>query len=252
MNRAFFKYILFIALLLGVACKRKTVIITSDKTEEIENFEVADLDFNYFTARSKIEYSDGTQEMKGKMSVRIKKDSLIWISIYGTALNIEAMRCLMTKDSIFMMDQINGTFYQYDYEALSKKINFNVDYDLAQNMIVGNMPRKKRRQDKFTRGKDYFLIKQSDDFNFIDNYIGSISNKLEKVQIVNEPTRSSVVLSYGDFNATEGKSAIFAYSSSLNIEYRDKDKTYYTLLKIKHSKAEITENPLSFPFRFQK
>jgi hypothetical protein len=237
-----------LAMLLATGCARKTVVITSDDASN-EQFAVPDLDFNYFSARSRIEYSDGSQEVKGKMSIRMKKDSLIWISIYGSALNIEAMRCLMTTDSIYVLDQINNTYYQYDYPTLSKRINFTVDFELAQNMIVGNMPRKKRRQDKFSRGQDHFLIKQADDFTFIDNYFGSISNKLEKVKIVQEGNRSSVVLSYGDFNATEGKNAVFAYSSNLNIEFKDKDKTYYTMLKIKHSKAELSDEPLSFPFK---
>lgn len=248
MSRYLGHIILTVVLLTSIGCARKTVLITTDDATN-EQFNIPDLDFNYFSARSRIEYSDGNQEVKGKMSIRMKKDSIIWISIYGSALNIEAMRCLITTDSIFVLDQINNTSFQYDFPTLSKRINFTVDFDLAQNMIIGNMPRKKRRQDKFSRGKDYFLIKQADDFTFIDNYFGSISNKLEKVKIVQDGNRSSVMLSYGDFNPTEGKNAVFAYSSHLNIEYKDKDKTYYTMLKIKHSKADLTDDPLSFPFK---
>lgn len=243
-------FILLFSALLQVACSRKTVIITSPPDEE--EFKVPEIDFQYFTARSKIEYSDGQEVIKGKMTIRMKKDSIIWLSIMGTALNIEAMRCLITRDSIYISDQINQKFAAYDFKTLSKRINFNLDFELAQNMIIGNMPRKKRRQDKFSRGTDYFLINQRDDFTFIDNYFGSISNKLEKVKIVNEPTKSSVVVSYSDFSPIEGQSTVFAYSSNLNIEYKDKDKTYYTILRIKHSKAETVSDPLTFPFKMPK
>lgn len=245
---------ILLALSLGVllltSCNRKTVIITSSSEEE--EFKVPEIDFQYFSAKSRIEFSDGQEEIKGKMTIRMKKDSLIWLSIMGTALNIEVMRCLITKDSIYISEQLSNKFAAYDFKTLSKRINFSLDFDLAQNMIIGNMPRKKRRQDKFSRGTDYFLINQRDDFTFIDNYFGSISNKLEKVKIVNEPTRSSVVVSYSDFNLIEGQAAVFAYSSNLNIEYKDKDKTYYTILKIKHNKAEISSEPLSFPFKMPK
>ena len=63
--------------------------------------------FNTFSAKIKVQYEDS----KGKQPdvnafVRMKKDSVIWISINATFLSIEAFRILITKDHVTILNKL--------------------------------------------------------------------------------------------------------------------------------------------------
>ncbi|HAR20844.1 MAG TPA: DUF4292 domain-containing protein, partial [Cytophagales bacterium] len=49
---------------------------------------------------------DGTNQFSSPLTIRIRKDSVIWISV-NPALGIEVVRALITKDSIFVIDKIH-------------------------------------------------------------------------------------------------------------------------------------------------
>ena len=68
----------------------------------------------------------------------MKKDSLIWISVTG--VGFEVARGLITKDSIVFMDKFHKEYFAFNYEQLSKKYNFDLNFALLQSIIIGNLP----------------------------------------------------------------------------------------------------------------
>ncbi|UAY51413.1 DUF4292 domain-containing protein [Ferruginibacter albus] len=97
------------------------------------------IDFNTFSAKIKVEYEDS----KGKQPnvtayVHILKDSVIWVSMYATVFNIEALRVLITKDSVFVLNKIEkeATLRSMDY--LQEVTNIPFDFKTLQDLLVGN------------------------------------------------------------------------------------------------------------------
>jgi hypothetical protein len=68
----------------------------------------------------------------------MKKDSIIWISLTGTALNIEAFRVLITPDSIVIMDKINKTVRQSSISHLQEVTQLPLSFSDLQDFLVGN------------------------------------------------------------------------------------------------------------------
>lgn len=71
------------------------------------------------------------------VSVRMKKDSVIWASV-SPALGIEVIRFIATKDTIKFFDRINKTYYAGVYDTLSQLLRADVDLEVLQAFLSGN------------------------------------------------------------------------------------------------------------------
>ncbi len=92
--------------------------------------------FNTFDAKLNVEATVDSSSNSFTASLRIKKDSIIWLSI--SKLGIEAARVLITKDSVRFMDRINTQYFKGDFAYITKLMNFQVDYEILQALLVGN------------------------------------------------------------------------------------------------------------------
>lgn len=208
---------------------------------------VAEIDFRYLTAKSKISFKSRDQDIdNANVNIRVRKDSLIWMSI--SKLGIEAVRGLITKDSIVIIDKIHREYSVYDFPTLSKQFNFDMNFDLLQALIVGNLPLPKRPAQKVKNERDYLLLRQSEGKVLVENYIGEQDRKLKKLMVTEQPTKNTLRLDYDDF--TSLSNFLFPYTSLVTLDYKSKTdgQFYQTLLRIKHSKVEMVERSPSFPF----
>jgi hypothetical protein len=96
-----------------------------------------ELKFDWFSAKFSAEYSNRGKENSFSGQIRIRKDSLIWISL-TPMLGIEAVRLMISQDSVKMINRLNNTFFIGDYEYVNRFLNTNIDYDLLQAILLGN------------------------------------------------------------------------------------------------------------------
>ena len=208
---------------------------------------VAEIDFRYLTAKSKISFKSQQQDIdNANVNIRVRKDSVIWVSI--SKLGIEAVRGMITRDSITIIDKIHREYAVYGFPALSKQFNFDMNFDLLQALIVGNLPLPKRPAQKLKNERDYLLLRQSNGKVMVENYIGEQDHKLKKLMLTEQPTKNTLRLDYEDF--TSLNSFLFPYTSLVTLDYQSKSdgQFYQTLLRIKHSKVEMVDKSPGFPF----
>lgn len=146
MNKNIFK-ILILFLIVGIAffgtsCKsKKHVLRTSIKeygftylyAKMLEN----QMEFDYLSAKFNFVYGQDKNKTNLRGQLRIKSDSLIWISI-TPALGIEAARLLLTNDSVKFINRLNKTYFSGRYELIDSVLNTTIDYSLLQSMLIGN------------------------------------------------------------------------------------------------------------------
>lgn len=217
--------------------------------------QVAETHFEYLTAKSKVSFKSKTQDIdNANVSIRMKKDSIIWLSI--VAGPIEVVRGLIRPDSIQIIDRYHKEYYQYTFAELSQRFNFNINFDLLQAVLVGNMPIPKKINQRFKKESDYFMLKQDEGKIVVENYIGEQNRRLKKLLVTEQPTKNTLNLDYEDF--TELNNFLFPYTSLIQLDYESKEdkNRYQTVFRIRHQKVEIKDEPLTFPFsipaRFQK
>lgn len=208
---------------------------------------VAEIDFNYLTAKSKLSFKSKDQDIENAtVFLRVRKDSLIWISV--RKIGIEAVRALVSRDSIVILNTIQKEYSVYDFPAISKQFNFDMNFDLLQALIVGNLPLPKRPVQKIKNERDYLLLRQSEGKVLVENYIGEEDRKLKKLMVTEQPTKNTLRLDYADF--TTLNNFLFPYTSLVTVDYKSQTdgQFYQTLLKIQHNKVELVDKSPGFPF----
>lgn len=208
---------------------------------------VAEIDFRYLTAKSKISFKSRQEDIdNANVTIRVRKDSVIWVSI--SKLGIEAVRGLITRDSVRIMDKLHRIYSVYDFPTLSKQFNFDMNFDLLQALVVGNLPLPKRPAQKIKNERDYLLLRQSEGKVLVENYIGEQDRKLKKLMLTEQPTNNTLRLDYEDF--TSLNNFLFPYTSLVTLDYKSKTdgQFYQTLLRIKHNKVEMVDKNPGFPF----
>ncbi|MDO1447027.1 DUF4292 domain-containing protein [Rhodocytophaga aerolata] len=237
-------YILFFLVIFTFSCKRQKINLPTSTTK-IKNLSVQEIDFKYFSSRSKVTYTDSENNLNAIANIRIKKDSLIWISV--SKIGVEGVRALITQDSILVVNRLKNEFTAYDFKSLSEKFNFNITFDIIQAAIVGNLPLAQESDNaKLVKEKDHFLLRQSENSITIDNFISANTMKLTKLLMIEQPTNNSLTVDYGDFKPLN--TFLFPYSSIVSLQYQATKGNDQTSVNIQHQKVEITDEELKFPF----
>lgn len=103
----------------------------------LEELASNELQFDWFSAKFTIDYIYDKKLTEFNGQIRIRKDSIIWLS-FSPALGIEMARLKITADSVFFMNRINKTYLKGDYTFISDFLQTNIDFDMLQAFIIGN------------------------------------------------------------------------------------------------------------------
>jgi outer membrane lipoprotein-sorting protein len=93
--------------------------------------------FNFLDARFSMTYTQGKKSTDLKGQLRVKNDSLTWLS-FSPALGIEAARIVLTNDSIKFINRLSKTYFIGRYNLVDSLIGTTIDYAILQAMIIGN------------------------------------------------------------------------------------------------------------------
>jgi hypothetical protein len=245
MNKTILALILLISLV-SFSCRRRPAAVNTDAAEISKVLDIQDIDFQYLTSRARISYKDKDNSFSANASIRIQKDSLIWVSVVP-ALGIEALRCLVTTDSIFIVDKINRRDMAYDFEEISQKVNFDVNFRLMQSVLIGNMPLPVvLHPGKLKKQEETFLLTQRREAAIFTNYIGRRSRKLERVVVDKKQENATLELNYGQFTALG--EFLFPYESNARLVLGGNESEGSTNININYNRVELLNESPSFPF----
>jgi len=134
--------LLFAAFLALSSCKSTRTVIKAPLKEQGADYLYSQLkenefNFNWLSAKFDASYSDRKSSADFKGQVRIRKDSVIWVTI-SPALGIELFRLVITQDSVKYVDRFNKEYFSGDYALVSRFLQIDVDFDILQSLILGN------------------------------------------------------------------------------------------------------------------
>lgn len=96
-------------------------------------------DYTTFSAKIKVTYEAQDGEKNDvKAYIRMHKDSLIWISLTGSFLDIEGARILITPDSVKVMNKLKDYYQLRSIAFLQDMTDIPLDFKGLQDMIIGN------------------------------------------------------------------------------------------------------------------
>ena len=233
------------------SCKKPSAITTvpdkivkKDTVMVMDEVCVKNITFSTFSSKAKVEYNDGKTNISANLQIRIRKDSLIWLS--GTMFGFEGIRATISKDSVWIINKLDKAYSIYSIKELGKKLNINLTYNIIEAILVGNVPIKQDIKDNVIRQDDKVLLTQKDKDLTIYNQINKTSCKQEKLDVKQNDGMGTAVINYTNFNVLND--FVFSYYNTVNIDYIDQTGSHKTQMIINHNKVDLNENNLRFPF----
>lgn len=205
------------------------------------------VDFKYLQSKCKIEYTDGLDQFTSLASIRLKRDSVIWVSI-NPALGVEVVRCLLTTDSVFVLNKLQKEYYKFSYSDLSRKLHFDLNYQLVQEILLGNTPFDQSDEDSIRNFADtsYSILLQRRKNVAVENIIRHKNSKLERLTMKEDSTGNSLEITYENFLPLEG--ILFPHVNKISMVYFNKKGIQNTYIGIEHKQVETSDHSLKFPF----
>jgi len=114
----------------------KPVDSTAILKEQLANKINTPLDFTTFYAKAKADFSSPQASGNATVYIKMKKDSVIWISITGP-LNIEGVRVLVTPDSVKIINKLESTVQLSSIAHLQQITKLPLTFSDFQNIILG-------------------------------------------------------------------------------------------------------------------
>ncbi len=103
----------------------------------LQSLKSGEASFDYFSTRFSGNANIDNSNYSVSGSIRIKKDSAIYISV-SPILGIELARLLVTPDSVKFLNRLEGTYFEGGMDFLNTMFNTNLDFYMLQSILVGN------------------------------------------------------------------------------------------------------------------
>jgi hypothetical protein len=246
MNRRLSLLLLTLALMATACSKKITTTVTPAVKKTTLNVE--EIDFEYFHGKARMILRDASKEREVKANIRVRKDSVIWMTF--SVIGVQGGKALINKDSITVVSTVNKEYFVFEYAELSKRFNIEVNYNVIQSAMLGNLIVPRKDDDEVVQESSMYLLKQQAGNVDVVNYVNAASQKIEKVELKEENSSNSLVINYSNFQPVGNK--IFPYNGTISLFYKALSGLLNTTIIFEYNKAEVGDRELKFPFNIPK
>jgi hypothetical protein len=204
------------------------------------------LNFTTFTAKVNVDYRGGDgKNYDVNANVRMYKDSAIWISV-NAVLGIEAMRVLVTRDSVKLLNKLDKVYTARSVDYLNEVTKLPLDLKTLQELIIGNAVFLDSNLVSYSKAPGTITVLSLGQFfknlaTINEENKALLHSKLDDI----DPTRNRTAdLVYEDYETKKGP--LFATKRKINVSEKNK-------LDIRLDfKQYGFEEEVSFPFSVPK
>ena len=191
--------------------------------------EIEDNKFDFDNLEAKIGVNlKGNDSFGLKGQLRMKKDSVIWISL-SLKLGIEVGRVMITQDSIKYINRSNKTYLAESIDTFKKNFPIDLSIQNLQDLLIGNDNnlRNADRSRVVIDNDRYNLELTSKENNFAKNvFVTPQTFKISEYHIKDSNNELGIKIQYDEFDNVDGKlipsKIIFEdYKFNVEINYSD-------------------------------
>jgi hypothetical protein len=204
------------------------------------------IDFNTFSAKVKVDFegSDGKKQDFNAF-LRVKKDSAIWVSVIAL-LGIEALRVMITPDSVKLLNKPDKIAQLRSVEYLREVIKIPLSFKELQDLLIGNPIYLDSNITSYKKEeKTVSLVSIGKLFkHFLTVSNGDYIPQHSKLDDIDETRSRTANITYEDYDTKDG----VRFSRFRRISVSEKTKLDITL----QFKQFDFNGELSFPFNIPK
>jgi hypothetical protein len=209
------------------------------------------INFNTFSAKVKVEFEDKDGKQPDlTVFIRIQKDSLIWLSINATILSYEALRILITPDSVKVLNKKDKIYQLRSVNYLQDLTQLPFDFKTIQDLLVGNPIYLDSNVVSYKKNENNILLMNVNEFfkNLVT--VGSSDflmqhSKLDDTDLIRNRTCD---LTYSNY---ENKNSI-KFPTKRRITVSEKSKLDVDMEFKQYSFNEILSYPFSIPKNYKQ
>ncbi|HVE61441.1 MAG TPA: DUF4292 domain-containing protein [Chitinophagaceae bacterium] len=204
------------------------------------------IDFTTFSSKVNIDYKDDAgKNYDVNAVIRMYKDSAVWISA-NAVLGIEALRVLITGDSVKLLNKLDKTYTARSMDYLQEVTSLPLDLKILQDLLIGNPVYLDSNIISYSnRDNTISLLSVGEWFKNLLTVNGRDKSlqrsKLDDADIVRNRTAE---LNYSDYETK--KNILFATKRRINISEKKKLD-----IKLEFKQLNFNEE-VSFPFSIPK
>lgn len=241
------RLLLYCLPLLLAGCSKKVAPLTTTGVPR-PTLAIQEMDFDFFQGKARMVLRDGSKTRDVKTNIRMKKDSVIWMSF--SVIGVQGGKALINQDSITIVNNVDNEYFVFEYDELSRRFNFDINYEIVQSAMLGNLLMDRQESDLVEQLTSIFLLKQQSGTVDVLNYVNAASMKLEKVELKESDTNNALTIDYTNFQPVGDE--IFPYNGTINLVYKTPAGLINTTIIFEYNKAEIGDKLLKFPFNIPK
>lgn len=198
-------------------------------------------DFEYLSFRGAGRFEGLGMQQNLTLHFRMKRDELVWISVQAI-LGIEVARALITKDSVFITQNLpEPAYHEYSLDSLSKLLSVPLSVTQLQDLFIGNPLLPYTNALVALQGDSVVVQKRTSDFILREFFANGIP-KIARNFLQSTTQAGSADVRYLEFEEVNTKQM----PSKVNIFVQRPDFT----AKLDLNYSNISLEPISqFPFR---
>jgi hypothetical protein len=206
-----------------------------------------EISFTTFSGKAKMRYEGGGEKQEFVASIRIRKDSVIWVSVSALGGLVQVARALVTPDSIRLINYLQREVIAMPASDARRLLPADLDFATLQNILIGNLPRNGGvPTDATDFGGTWSL--QLEDRQYVQQLAYNKSDStLRSSQVRTQPDlpQTALVMQFGNYETVGGQR--FAATRALNIITGEGQ--YYLDM---HFNGVAIDEPTDFPFSIPK
>ncbi len=204
-------------------------------------------DADWLRMKAKITADDGKQKQSFNADIRLRKDSVLWMSISPTILKIEVARVLIRPDSVQVINRLNKQYYATDVSFLESLTNYPLDFQMLQNILFGNPVVKGEEKATLSITKDHYCLQNSLQDLVLETCLSPEGYTIAQMT-VQDTLHRNLKVSLEDYKPIEKQ--VFSEKRFISIETPQKYEVDIKLSKIKVN--EVQKISFSVPEKYEK
>lgn len=161
------------------------------------------IDFKWFTGKAKAHYKDSEDEITFQVQIKIRKDSLIWISVSKSI--VEGARAVLTPDSFKLLDRQNKEYYPRGFAFIQREFHLPVDFNLFQDLIIGNAAFGNNQKYKIDLDNHQYRIESKEPQRIETWWLNGTRYQPERIKLEEPSSHRQLSVEDNDFEDTQGR-----------------------------------------------
>lgn len=197
------------------------------------------LGYTTLSERTVLTWDDGNTAQQVSGSIRLKKDSVIWLSL--GMFGFEGARAFITADTFRLLNKLTAEYTVKDINYLRNWIALPVNFTMLQQMLTGERFAIDDRARMAVREDSAVVIYLESDKLQQKLWVDTVNYTLQKLLLKDKLLKQDMTITFDSYNSLNQKP--FSYKRSIVI---NRDGTVYRL-DMAINRAQVNEE-LSYPF----